>query len=203
MDNLSTLVSLPLVAALVGWGTNYLAVKMLFRPRRPVSVLGLTFHGLIPRRQQDLARSIGATVAESLISHHDLQNAITQGVPNDELRQIIDSEVERFIRERVQSHPLLGLLVRDSVAVELRRIVVQQVEAALPSIMARFAGTVTKSVDIRSIVERRVAEFDLPTLEGMIQRIAARELRAIEIWGGVLGFLVGLVQVAVMVVQGR
>ena len=54
--------SFPLIGAIIGWCTNYLAVKMIFRPYKPISFLGLKIHGLIPRRQSDLARSIGETI---------------------------------------------------------------------------------------------------------------------------------------------
>ena len=54
--------TLPLVGASVGYATNWLAVKMLFHPRAPVRVLGLTFLGLIPRRRKEIAASVAATV---------------------------------------------------------------------------------------------------------------------------------------------
>ena len=44
----------------------------------------------------------------------------------------------------------------------------------------------------------KVQAFDLDRLENMILEIATRELRAIEILGGVLGVLIGLIQVGIL-----
>ena len=48
----------PLVGALIGYATNWLAVKMLFRPRQPWGAGVLKFQGVVPRRQEALADSI-------------------------------------------------------------------------------------------------------------------------------------------------
>jgi len=38
----------PVIAAIIGWGTNYLAVRMLFHPRQEKRILGLSFQGVFP-----------------------------------------------------------------------------------------------------------------------------------------------------------
>ena len=71
-------VMLPTVGALIGYGTNYLAVRMIFRPVRPVRILGFTLQGLVPRRQAELAASVGRVVGEHLLSHDDLTAALAR-----------------------------------------------------------------------------------------------------------------------------
>ena len=68
----------PLVGALIGWATNWLAVKMLFRPHRPVGFGPLRFQGVVPRRQKDLAENIADTVQEELISPEDIADLVQQ-----------------------------------------------------------------------------------------------------------------------------
>ena len=60
--------SLPLVGALIGWFTNYLAVKMLFHPRDEKKILFLRIQGVFPKRQQALAHKVGMLVSSELIS---------------------------------------------------------------------------------------------------------------------------------------
>ena len=62
----------PLVGALIGYATNWLAVKMLFRPHRPKGFGPLRFQGVVPRRQEALAESIAETVQDELISAEDV-----------------------------------------------------------------------------------------------------------------------------------
>ena len=69
----------PLVGAAIGYCTNYIAVKMLFRPRRAVKVgrwrLPLT-PGIIPKRKPQLAHAIGQAVGERLFTAGDVKEAL-------------------------------------------------------------------------------------------------------------------------------
>ena len=61
----------PLLGALIGFLTNALAIRMLFRPLREVRVLGVRLPlppGVIPRRRHELSHSIGRMVSEQLLS---------------------------------------------------------------------------------------------------------------------------------------
>jgi uncharacterized membrane protein YheB (UPF0754 family) len=71
--------------------------------------------------------------------------------------------------------------------VEQRGSLVLEVEKALE-----------EGLDVQAIVERKVAAFPVERLEALVLEVAARELRWIEVLGGVLGLLIGLLQVAVL-----
>ncbi|HQL37778.1 MAG TPA: DUF445 family protein, partial [Bacillota bacterium] len=62
------------VGAVIGWLTNVLAIKMLFRPIRPfkIPLLNITIQGLIPKRRHDIARSIGDVVEKELVSINEI-----------------------------------------------------------------------------------------------------------------------------------
>lgn len=69
----------PLVGALIGYLTNYLAVKMLFRPYKAkyIGKWKIPFTpGVIPKRKPQLAKSIGKAVEEKLLTNEDVQRAI-------------------------------------------------------------------------------------------------------------------------------
>lgn len=69
-----------MIAAVIGGVTNYLAIKMLFHPRRPVMVWGkrLPFTpGLIPARRDELARALGQVVGDYLVTSAGLKQVVT------------------------------------------------------------------------------------------------------------------------------
>ena len=82
----------PLVGAVIGYCTNYIAVKMLFRPRRPVKVgkwkLPLT-PGIIPKRKPQLAHAIGQAVGERLFTAADVKAAVL----SDEVKASVSDAV--------------------------------------------------------------------------------------------------------------
>jgi len=61
-----------LIAAHIGLATNYLAIKMLFHPRVPKKILGLSFQGIFPKRQNQFAEKLGTYVANELIWMKDI-----------------------------------------------------------------------------------------------------------------------------------
>lgn len=61
----------PIVGAIIGYCTNFLAIRMLFRPYRPVYFWGVKMPftpGLIPRGQARLAKKLAQAVGGSIIT---------------------------------------------------------------------------------------------------------------------------------------
>lgn len=70
------LISGPLIGAVIGYCTNWLAVKMLFHPLKPVTVGKYTLPftpGIIPKRKGALAKALGMAVGENLFTKEDIQ----------------------------------------------------------------------------------------------------------------------------------
>lgn len=77
-----------LVAAFVGGVTNHFAIKMLFHPRKPVYIgkWHVPFTpGLIPKRRDDIAASLGQVVADYLVTAEGLQEVILRPATRDKL----------------------------------------------------------------------------------------------------------------------
>jgi uncharacterized membrane protein YheB (UPF0754 family) len=69
----------PIIGAVIGYFTNWLAVKMLFRPRNPIKIGKHTLPftpGIIPKRKPALAKAVGKAVGEQLFTKDDLTNAV-------------------------------------------------------------------------------------------------------------------------------
>lgn len=189
-ENLIFLSLLPLITALIGWGTNLLAVKMLFRPRKPINVLGIKIIGLIPKRKEDLADSIGRAVSEKLLNMEDI---IAEAGLEKKLPEIAEQELDNFVKEKLGDN----LIVEQVMAGEFGRQIKGQLSEHLSKrAPALVSGMLGDSVDTKALVKSKIQDFDLETLENMVLDVASKELRAIEIWGGILGFFIGLAQVS-------
>lgn len=76
----------PLVGAVIGYFTNFLAVKMLFRPYKPWKIGSFTLPftpGIVPRRKNQLARAIGDAVGNYLFTGDDLKDLLLSGGTKD------------------------------------------------------------------------------------------------------------------------
>lgn len=100
---LISLLSGPVVGAVIGYFTNYIAVKMLFHPRNPITVGEHTLPftpGIIPKRKKDLAKAIGRAVQDELFGEQevkeillaeDTREVIIEGIAN-QLNGLLCSE---------------------------------------------------------------------------------------------------------------
>jgi len=92
----------PLVGAFIGYMTNYVAIRMLFRPLRPWRLLGLRVPmtpGVIPAKRHDLARNIGRMVGAHLLTSEDVGKAVAGQRFQKELAAIIDSRLAAVLRK--------------------------------------------------------------------------------------------------------
>ena len=94
--------------------------------------------------------------------------------------------------------PLVGVFLTEERVGDLRAAAVRGVLSRKTEILQGIEAAVREGVDIRQIVEEKVAGFEVSRLESLILEVAARELRAIEVLGGVLGLAVGLIQAALL-----
>jgi len=198
LDGATPWIMLPAVGALIGYGTNYLAVRMIFRPVLPVRVLGFTFQGLVPRRQAELAASVGRVVGDHLFSHEDMLEALGR----IDLGALVETALDKGLAPKIaeyQRMPFVGAFLTDDRVKELRAAIVRGVVGRKEEVYASIEAAVRDGIDVHAIVERKVAGFEVARLEALILEVASRELRAIEVLGGVLGFAVGLVQAAILV----
>jgi uncharacterized membrane protein YheB (UPF0754 family) len=201
-SDLLLLISIPLVSALIGYVTNYIAVVMLFRPHKPRRFLGLSLQGLVPRRQKEIAQSLGAMIERDLFSHSDIQQALQSAETTEEAAAFLNEQIDQFIQKLSAQNPMIGMFVQGPLLDQVKGMLRDQMTERFPQFMERVVDRVEHKLDVSEIVRRKVEAFDLTKLEAIIHEVSARELKTIEVLGGVLGFLVGLVQVGIMLVVG-
>ncbi|MBN1809766.1 MAG: DUF445 family protein [Planctomycetes bacterium] len=198
-SDLLPLVLLPLMSALIGWLTNKLALLMLFRPRTERNFIVFRLQGLIPRRQDEMASAIAETVSTHLVNRDAVQKELTRPRVRSAL---VDGLVEygrKYVADTVAALPRpVRIVVPDAVQRKLNRKLRREAEKHLPVLMDEISPAIAANVDFRRRIRTEIAAYPHQRLESMIRTIAGRELRSIEIWGAVLGFLVGLLQTAVV-----
>lgn len=194
------LLAIPLISALIGWATNALAVRMLFRPRRRMNVLGVKIQGLLPRRQPELAAHLGRTVEEHLISHDDVRAALGRPEVHEGVHAMLREKVAYFLDNRLSTlNPMIGMFLKGEIRDKLEGMLLSELEPLIPAFAERLMDKVEEHLDFREMVEEKVAQFEMEKLEKIVRDIASRELRAIEWIGGLLGLLIGFVQVGIVV----
>jgi len=186
---------IPLISALIGYVTNVVAIRLLFWPRKPINLGLYELQGLLPKRQAEIAVSVGDLVEEQLLSleifekintPETMEMAIVKTVKV--LREKLDNMLPRFLPAMVVQ--LVGDIMEKAVRQEAPGLINQLIESGHEYL--------SKDIQIRKIVTQKIIDFDLDQLEDMIRSVSNKELTFIEILGGVLGFIIGLVQVGII-----
>jgi len=195
---LKLFIIIPVMGALIGWVTNVIAIKMIFRPYKPIKLplTNFSIQGVIPKRRYEIAVSIGRIVEEELLSLEDIMPAFEQSI-NDTvfikntasiIKSNLMNKIPRIFPERLKI--AIGNVVEDILVKELTRI--------LPDLAKQGLEGLSSNINIRGIVEEKINKLELEDLESLIISVTKRELKHIEYLGGVLGFIIGLVQVLII-----
>lgn len=179
----------PLLGAIIGYGTNRLAIKMLFRPLEPKRFLGRRIPftpGIIPKSRDDLAASVGSIVAKDLLS----PDALHKHLDNPDFRANLAIWLAQQ-RPSLMGHPLLSRLT-GGMAQRIERWAadraVDYFAAQLPSI--------SRIVNVEELIANRIRDAEVAEVERMILQVSGKHLKWINWLGAMLGFLIGCLQLA-------
>ncbi|HAA14278.1 MAG TPA: DUF445 domain-containing protein [Cytophagales bacterium] len=186
---------LPFIAALTGYITNFIAVKMLFHPRNPVNLGFMTIQGIFPKRQGVLAERLGAIVSQELFSVEDVKQEIGKPEVTAKLNGVIENRIDLFLQEKLPaSMPMLAMFLNDETKGKIKGTLMEEFELMLPGLVDTLGNELEARIDVAEVVKEKVTNFSSDKLEEILYSIMKKEFRFIEILGGILGFLIGLIQ---------
>jgi len=190
-------VLLPVVGAFIGYVTNLIAVKMLFRPREERNLLGLKVQGLLPKRKEDLAVAIGEVVEREFLDSGDVGKVFSSANVEGKMEELLDSSLSNFSL----NVPFLGdmsFLLRERIRGEIKAFLRENSHR----ISLELQSMVRENLDIKELVRDRIQDLELERLEKIILSVAGKEIRYITYFGGILGFIVGLAQAFLLQLLG-
>jgi uncharacterized membrane protein YheB (UPF0754 family) len=187
--------SLPFIAALIGWLTNFLAIKMLFHPKKNIRILFINIQGIFPKRQKVLAERLGKIVANDLFSFRDIKDRFTSTATASEINKVLDEKLEDFLDSKLKTMmPMLSMFINNDTKTRIKDTLHLEFQNILPDILNKYSEKLERDIDIQQIVFEKVSAFSSDKFEEIITSIMKKEFKVIEVIGGVLGFIIGLIQ---------
>ncbi len=191
-------VFLILISGFIGWITNWIAIKMLFHPRKPLRVLGITIQGIFPKNQTQFAQKLGKLVSGEFLSFSDIEKKISEPGNIQKMMPLIEAHIDTFLKERLSEQlPMISMFIGDKTITRLKSTFLQEIESLLPPVMRSYAGQLKDDLDLEAIITQKVAHFSSDRLEELLYQIMAKEFRFVEWVGAVIGLLIGLIQVLI------
>lgn len=183
---------LALVGALIGWTTNVIAIKLLFRPLEPFKILWFSIQGVIPKRRDEIAKSIGETVEQELLSVDEIMDKLIEGTDKTEILELLKVKIVALTEGKLPS--FIPSAFSGMIKKYIEDIIDDQGEDILDEMTEKLVHKATTSISVSTMVEEKIGMLQLDEIEEMILKIAKKELKHIEYLGGVLGLIIGLTQ---------
>ena len=193
------LLIIPLLSSFIGWITLWIAIRMLFHPREPKRILGITFQGIFPKHQPQLAEKLGSLVNREFLSYINIEQRVGDPTHLKKIMPMIETHVDDFLRIKLKAEiPMLSMFIGDKTISSLKKVFMQEIEILFPQVISQFAANLQAELDLERMVISKVAGFSSDKLEGMLKEGLSKEFRFVALLGAAIGFIVGWIQVLIV-----
>ncbi|MEZ0324017.1 MAG: DUF445 family protein [Hydrogenothermaceae bacterium] len=205
----------PVVGAFIGYFTNWLAIKMIFRPFEPKYIFGIRIPftpGLIPKSKGEISRKIAKTIVSHLLTteklhvlfdNEDFKNSLNQTV-NKIVDKAFEDLIESFkksLSDEVKIGFIQGMItnlserLKEKLKPKITEKLSSHIESGVEDYLKGDFITVLAKIDLEGMIYDTLMEVDIQTLEEIILGFSKKQLKYITNLGGVLGFIIGVFQV--------
>ena len=190
---------MPAFGLVVGWFTDWLALKMIFNPKRPIRILGIEFQGLFLKRRKEVAAEYGALIADEIITARKVIEAVVNGPLSDRVFRMVNREVQSALdRGSGIARPLVVLTVGSARYRAMKASISAKVMARLPETMAYLEDYARESMDVRNLLVEKMQRLDELQFEALIRPAFEQDEWILITVGALLGFSMGEVQAIVL-----
>jgi uncharacterized membrane protein YheB (UPF0754 family) len=195
--NAPVYISMPFIAAAIGWFTKLVAIRMMFRPHKFRGIGPLGWQGIIPRRSAQMVDVLCQTLTGRLINNSDIVDRLDGKELAKRIERPMRKEMARLVPIVAEEYqPALWRLLPGPA----RDMVVQRAQDASTEAVPKLVKAIRRDIDeIFNLQEMVTAEFlaDPDILERMFLDVGRREFSFIRRSGLAFGFVIGTLQAAI------
>lgn len=185
----------PVTSAFIGWFTTWLAFYMLFHPRNPIRIFGITIQGIFPKRQTVFAAKLGAVVGKELIHFDEIARQIKDPEALAKVMPGIEAHIDTFLNEKLKEKlPIIGMFVGQGTMVKIKEGLLEEINLMLPEVIGQYADNLSQKIDVEKMVTEKINQFSSDKLEEILHSVLKKEFRLVELICGVFGFVIGCIQ---------
>lgn len=171
----------PIVTAIAGWLSIFVAVKLLFR-------------NILPKKQPELAEKLGHLVATQLFSFDAIRAKLSDPEKIKAIMPYVETQLDHFLREKLpKAMPVLSMFIGDSTISQIKGTLVAELNTLFPKIIDQYLGNAEKDFDLQNLVTRKVNEVSIATIE----KAVSKETNMLAGVGALIGLGVGAIYLVI------
>jgi uncharacterized membrane protein YheB (UPF0754 family) len=190
---------MPAFGLVVGWLTDWAALKLIFNPKHPIHVFGWTIQGLFLKRRREVAADYGALIADQIITPRKVIEAILRGPLSDRVFAMIRREVQAALdRSTGVAQPLVVVTVGSARYREMKAEIAEKIMQRLPDTLRYVEEYARETMDIRNLLRDKMQQLDEVQFEALIRPAFEQDEWILIAVGAALGFVMGEAQALVL-----
>ncbi len=186
---------LPMTGLLIGWLTNWAALKMVFEPKQPKTLGPLRWQGLFLMRQGEVSEAYATFFAEQILHPEALVNAVLKGPASDRLTDVLT----RFVAEGVDSatggaKPIIQLAAGTENWRLLRQRISEELVTRVPSELSRVHAYASEALSLQDTLNSRLSTLPPEQFEQVLRPLFRQDESKLIAVGAMLGGIAGILQ---------
>jgi uncharacterized membrane protein YheB (UPF0754 family) len=174
---------IPLIAAFIGWSANWLTIKLLFHPQKPI----LGIQGIFPKRRLQLTKQLAVYL-------NDQFNGIREKLKDPEniktIIPVVEGYMDNFLREKLpEAMPVFKMFIGDSTINQVKGVLMKELDSMLPVIIDQYL--LNNTFDFQQLITSKISADQL-------EQHLNKELRIVPLAGAGIGFILGLIELLIL-----
>jgi len=183
--------SLAVGGALVGYVTNFIAIKSIFEPVEPVRVGPWRFQGLFLTRQHEVAAEFALFLREKVLTPQAIWEEILYGSRKDKFEALLRDHIRSFAGPLASSQILTK---KTETGITVEEVLADKVLTFLRQEHWRLHGYMERRLDLETTMRIKMREMSSAEFEGVLHPIFEEDELTLICTGAVLGLAVGFLQ---------
>mmetsp|Transcript_13686 Transcript_13686/g.29695 ORF Transcript_13686/g.29695 Transcript_13686/m.29695 type:complete len:416 (+) Transcript_13686:311-1558(+) len=193
---------LPVFGFLVGWATNWLALKVIFRPLQPHKLGPFTLHGIFLKRQKEVSETFARVNCTEILHTKAIWDAILTGPLSPNFFAMLRAHSILFTEKLVGGmKPLAVTAMGSRRFAEMKEEIAAKIATNLPAIMPHSYQYTTDALDMENTIRDKMQELTYPEFEGVLHPAFEEDEIILIFVGGVLGMVAGSLQLLLYIGQ--
>lgn len=196
--------TLPAAGFVVGWATNFLALKMIFEPMRARRIGSVSWQGLFLKRQDEVSEAYARMITQQIVNTQNILREILHGPAADRLLDLIERHVARAVEAYAGPNEIFfNMVVGSARYAAIREALTARIVATVPDgPLSKLHDYAEEAMDLEGTMRERLKRLPPEDFVGLLRPIFQEDEWKLILVGAVLGLLAGMFQAVVVFGQG-
>jgi uncharacterized membrane protein YheB (UPF0754 family) len=186
---------LPLGGLLVGYATNWIAIKIIFEPKRPINFLGFKIQGMFLKRQKEVSRVYSDIIEKKLLNAENITNAVLYGSGADRLLELMELHVNDAFESYVAiAQPYFALGVGTENYYEMKRLSAKLLFENSDKYLPYAHEYATDALRVADDLCEKMQGLTPEEFEGVLRPAYQQDEWKLILTGAILGMAAGFLQ---------